>query len=84
MSGFPNLEEATHLLYRSIIFREILIINITYGISKSPSALRGPLHTLSHVRLEVLQHFIPNNETDFGLEKSTYSCLLLLILQNSL
>ena len=45
-----------------IIIREILIINITYGIGKSPSAWGDPLHTLSQTRLEVLQHIILGNE----------------------
>ena len=78
MSGFRYIGKVTHLFYRSIIFREILIINITYGISKSPSAWRGPLHTLPQTRLEVLQHIILGNECHSLFKIILYRCIILL------
>ncbi len=77
-AGFYFYAPILHFLQVLIIFREILIINITNGICKSPSAWRGPLHTLSQTWLEVLQHIILGNECHCLVEIILYRSVILL------
>jgi len=78
MSGLRYIGKTTHLFYQSIIFREIPIINITYGVSKTPSTWRSPFLTLLQTGLELLQHMVFGNKCHCLFEVVFNRCIVLL------